>query len=194
MQVRSTLNENLNAVSAREDWFALSVMARHEKAVSRLLSDKGFETFLPLWRRRYRYQRRIREFDLPLFPSYVFCRFDVTRRLPVVTTPGVLRLVGAGRTPVSIHEEEIRALQRASRAKVAMQPHAYWYSGQRGYIASGVLAGIQGTVVSVKNPVRMILSVSLLQRSVLLELDSDCVVLSEEDRNAAPNGGIVARP
>jgi transcription antitermination factor NusG len=168
------------AIPGSGDWFALSVMARHEKAVSSLLSDKGFETFLPLWRRRHRYQRRVRDFELPLFPGYLFCRFDATSRLLILTTPGVVRLVGAGRTPISVDEQEVAALQQASQAEVIMQPHPYWRSGQKGYITSGALAGIEGTVVSLRNPARLILSVSLLQRSVLLELDSDCVALLEE--------------
>lgn len=162
---------------AAQKWFALSVTVRHEKVVSQLLNYKGFETFLPLYARRHQYNRRFRSFELPLFPGYVFCRSDPAVRLPILTTPGVLRMVGAGHVPIPVDNQELVALQRALEARAPMTPHPFWQTGQKGRIAAGPLAGIQGIVVSAKPPVRLVLSVSLLQRSVLLEIDSDCVAV-----------------
>lgn len=56
-----------------------------------------------------------------------------------------------------------------------MVPHSFWQSGRFGRITAGPLAGIEGVIVNMKNSVRLVLSVSLLQRSVLLEIDCDCV-------------------
>jgi transcription antitermination factor NusG len=156
-------------------WFALGVTARHEKTVTRMLEHKGYETFLPLQTRLHRYTSRVREFELPLFPGYLFCRFDPAVRLPVVSTPGVLQVVGAGPTPVSITENEIMSLRKAVEARIPMSPVPYWQTGQKIRITSGALAGIEGIVSDVRQPVRMVLSVTLLQRSVLLEIDADCV-------------------
>lgn len=158
-------------------WFALSVIARHEKAVSRSLQDKGFETFLPLYTKRHQYQRRSREFDLPLFSGYVFCRSDMATRLPILITPGVIQMVGAGRVPIPLDDHEIWSLQRAAEAGITMCPHPCWRSGQIGRIIAGPLIGIEGVVVSAKQTVRLVLSITLLQRAVLLEIDSDCVAL-----------------
>jgi transcription antitermination factor NusG len=162
---------------AARKWFALGVTVRHEKVISQLLNYKGFETFLPLYARRHQYHRRTRSFELPLFPGYVFCRSDPAVRLPILTTPGVLRMVGAGRVPIPVDHDEVVALQKAGQAGVSMSPHPFWQSGQKGRITAGPLIGIQGIVVSAKPPVRLVLSVSLLQRSVLLEIDSDCVAV-----------------
>lgn len=161
-------------------WFALSVRARHEKVVAQLLSYKGFETFLPLFPRRHQYARRVREFQLPLFPGYLFCLLDPAARLPILITPGVLRLVGAGGMPIPVDSVEIEALQKAVQAQVPMVPHPYWKTGQIGRIASGALAGVEGIVVNANQKARLILSVTLLQRSVLLEIDSERVSLVED--------------
>jgi transcription antitermination factor NusG len=156
-------------------WFALSVNVRHEKQVSQILVNKGFETFLPLYTKRHQYNRRMRAFDLPVFPGYVFCRVDLKVRMPVLTTPGVRRIVGAGRVPIPLEDQEIHSLQRAADAGVPMLPHPFWRSGQMGRVIAGPLAGIEGIVVGTKHAMRLVISVSLLQRSVLLEIDSDCV-------------------
>jgi transcription antitermination factor NusG len=159
-------------------WFALSVNVRHEKVVSQLLVNKGFETFLPLHTRRHQYDRRVRKFELPLFPGYLFCRVNPTTRLPVLTTPGVLRMIGAGRVPIPLEDNEIISLQRVANAGIPMSPHPFWQCGQRGRVTIGPLTGIEGTVVGTKQSLRLVLSVTLLQRSVLLEIDSACVAVA----------------
>lgn len=163
---------------AERKWFALSVSVRHEKIVSQVLLNKGFETFLPLHTRRHRYNRRVRTFELPLFPGYLFCRVDPRARLPVLTTPGVLRIVGAGRVPIPVEDDEIVSLRRVAEAGVSMVPHPFWRSGQLGRVTTGPLVGVEGIVVGTKHELRLVLSVSLLQRSVLLEIDSGCVAVA----------------
>lgn len=158
-----------------KNWFALSVIVRHEKVVSEVLRHKGFATFLPLYTRRHQYDRRSREFDLPLFAGYVFCRFDPVTRLPILTTPGVIRIVGAGRTPIAMDPHEIQSLQKAADAGAILSPYAYWPPGQRARVIAGPLTGLEGVVVKAKDSMRLVLSVTLLRRSVSLEIDSECV-------------------
>lgn len=160
------------------EWFALRIAPRHEKAASEILCNKGYETLLPLYLRRHQYGRRSRSFELPLFPGYLFCRFDSSARLPILTTPGVLLVVGAGKTPVPVAEDEILPLRRAMETHASMTPHPYGNGGQRGRITSGPLAGLEGMIMNPKPPVRLILSVELLQRSVMLEVDAECVSLA----------------
>ena len=81
-------------------WYALRVQSKFESVVSIALRGKGYQEFLPLYRSRRRWADRVKELDLPLFPGYLFCRFDVhDRLLPILTTPGVVCIVGAGKTP-----------------------------------------------------------------------------------------------
>jgi transcription antitermination factor NusG len=168
-------------------WFALSVTVRHEKIVSEVLRNKGFETFLPLYKRRHQYDRRFREFELALFPGYLFCHTSLSTRLPIMTTPGVIRIVGAGRTPIPVDNTEIWSLKKAVEAGVAVSPHHFWKSGQIGRVSTGALAGVEGVVVKSKQSLRLILCVTLLQRAVMLEIDSSCVTLVPNASVAAAN-------
>src|ERR1035437_3207123 len=87
-------------------WYAIRVQSRFESVVSMALRGKGYEEFLPVYRTRRRWSDRFKDVDLPLFPGYLFCRFDVTGRLlPILTTPGLVSIVGAGRTPVPVPDE-----------------------------------------------------------------------------------------
>lgn len=171
----SEAGSNGRAVAGK--WFALLVKPRHDKAVSGALSTKGYETFLPLYKKRHRYATRLKESELPLFPGYVFCRFDPLARLPILITPGVIQVLGAGRMPIPVDDSEIASLQLAIRSQLTVKPVPYLKAGQRVRITEGSLAGVEGIVVNSKQPLRLVLSVSLLQRSVLLEIDQESVSL-----------------
>jgi transcription antitermination factor NusG len=142
---------------------------------------------LPLYKRRHQYARREREFEPPLFPGYLFCHTTLVRRLPIMTTPGVIRIIGAGRTPIPVDHKEINSIKKALDAGVPMSPHRFWQSGEIGRISSGPLAGVEGVVVKSKHSMRLILCVTLLQRAVMLEIDSTCVDLVMDGSSAMVN-------
>jgi transcription antitermination factor NusG len=148
---------------------------RHEKVVAEALNGKGLETFLPLFQRRHQYRRGAREFDVPLFPGYLFCRFNALHRLPVITTPGIVRIVGAGTSLLPVSDIEVTSLQIATRERIPAQPHPFLLGGARVAITEGPLAGLEGIVVKEKDPLRIVVSIGLLRRSVLLEIAADRV-------------------
>ena len=156
-------------------WFALVVKPRFDKAVARTLELKGYETLLPLYKRYHRYGNRSRESELPLFPGYVCCRFNARKRLSIVTTPGVVRVLGDGSAPTPLFDKEIHALQLVMRAHVPIQPFPFLNAGQRVRINSGALAGLEGIVLGPKPQLRLVISITLLQRSVLLEVERENV-------------------
>jgi len=156
-------------------WFALRVRPRAEKVVADALRSKGYQEFLPLHRQRRRWSDRVVEVELPLFPGYVFSRFEVERRLPLLMTPGVISVVGAGRLPHPVADAEIEALQILVHSRLDLQPWPYLHLGQRVRIFRGPLTGAEGILASVKSPKRLVVSVTLLQRSVAVEVPEDCV-------------------
>lgn len=160
-------------------WFALTVKPRYDKAVARRLETQGFQTFLPLYKKQHKYGARLKESELPLFPGYVFCRFNALARLPILTTPGVTQILGIGGKSIPLSEDEIASLQTAVQAQLPLQPFPFLQVGQRVRIGKGVLAGVEGIVISSKQCLRLVLSITLLQRSVLLEIDRDQI--SAED-------------
>jgi len=97
--------------SRTNSWFALRVKSRHEKLVSRILSSKGLEQFLPVYRSKRKWADRVKEIDSPLFPGYVFCRFKPEAWIAVVTTPGVVEIVRYGPRFAPVDPAEIAALQ-----------------------------------------------------------------------------------
>src|SRR5271156_4624653 len=94
-------------------WFAMRVRTRTEKMVATLATNKGFETFLPVYETRRKWSDRYQTVEEPLFPGYVFSRLHVENRFPLLTIPSVLHFVGIGKTPLPVDAEEIRTIQSA---------------------------------------------------------------------------------
>jgi len=159
-------------------WFALSTRSQREKLVATLLHNKGYEQFLPLYRCRHRWSDRMKAMDKPLFPGYVFCRFDIQKRLPILTTPGVRHIAGVGKTPLPVNDDEIRGLQRIVESGLQAQPWPFLQVGERLRIEQGALQGVEGILIGIRKPHRLIVSITLLQRSVAVELDGDVAVAS----------------
>src|SRR5450755_1041665 len=80
-------------------WFALQVRTRHEIGIADHLKAIGYESFLPLIKARKHWADRIKEVDTPLFPGYIFCRFNSRNWLPILKSPGVIQIVGYNRIP-----------------------------------------------------------------------------------------------
>jgi transcription elongation factor/antiterminator RfaH len=152
-------------------WYALQCWQRKENLIVAHLEGQGFECFLPKYKSIREWSDRKKEVEQPLFPGYLFCRFDYTKRRPVVTTPGVLQVVGCGRTAVPIENDEIEAIQVAVASGIKSQRWPYLEVGEKVKIHTGKLNGLKGILVNFKGNHRVVLSVTLLQRSVALEVD-----------------------
>jgi transcription antitermination factor NusG len=168
----------MNAVAP---WFALQTTPRNEKQVERLLTHKGYECCLPLYRQKRRWSDRVIEVELPLFPMYIFCRFNSSAIGKAIATPGVTRIVGFGGRSAEVKIEEIEALQLLSQSSLLREPWAYIPTGTLVQVETGPLTGAQGIFCSGDEKRRLVISVTLLQRSVAVQLDENTVISLVED-------------
>ena len=156
-------------------WFAIMARTGREKSATLLLENAGYECLLPVSKYTRHWSDRIKEVEVPLFPGYLFCRMDPQNRLPVLMTPGVIQIVGVGKSPIPVEEEEIAAIQRVVKNGLSTMPWPYLQVGRVARIEEGPLRGMTGIIVRIKSGMKLVLSVSLLQRSVAVELDGSWV-------------------
>ena len=178
MPLPNQKNDEMNAgrEASKLPWFAIQARTRYENVVAAFLDGKGYEWFLPTYWCRRRWSDRIKKTELPLFPGYLFCRFNPLQRLPILQTPGLVSIVGVGRNPVPVEEAEIDAVRMLISAGLSHQPWPYLTVGQRVRIEHGALRGLEGILHSIKGRYRIVVSVNLLQRSVAAEIDAAWIV------------------
>lgn len=155
----------------RPQWYAAYTLPRHEKAVaSRLLNDE-IEVYLPLYWAVRHWNHRTVKAELPLFPGYVFVRMMITERVRVLKNPGVIRLVGSNGKAAALPECEIETL-RSTLAIYRAEPYPYLTPGRQIRIRSGPFKGWEGRILRRKGNLRLVVSIDLIQSSILLEVEA----------------------
>jgi transcription antitermination factor NusG len=152
-------------------WYALRVKSRFEFVTSALLGEKGYETFLPSYRSRRAWSDRMKEVEIPLFPGYIFCRFDAADPYRVINSPGVVNVVSIGAKPLPVDEQEVASIQNVCRLGIDAQPWPFLEVGRRVRVEYGPLTGTEGIVLQLKSSWRIVVSITLLQRSVSAEIE-----------------------
>ena len=155
---------------ATQRWFALYVRTKFEVVVGRHLSDKGYEAYVPSQSVQRQWADRVKTVEVPLFPNYVFARFNADRRLMILTTPQVYSIVGTGKSPNAIPDEEMAAIRQIVEKGTSVRPVDGVQAGQLVEVISGPLKGLTGTVVKVKNVHNLVVRVTMLQRGVSAEI------------------------
>jgi transcription antitermination factor NusG len=156
----------------RPHWFAAYTFGNHEKRVAETLAGKGLEHFLPLYQSVRRWSDRRVRLQRPLFPGYVFVRMATQEKLNVQKIQGVVRLVGFNGQLTALPDDEIEILRRALTTEIAAVPHPFRAAGARVRIVRGPLAGLSGLTVRRKGSTRVVLSIELIQRSVIVDMDA----------------------
>ena len=160
-----------------ELWYALRVRSNFERTAQAALRGRGLAEFLPLYRKLSRWSDRSKTIERPLFPGYVFARFEASNRLPVLMMPGVVQVVGNTLGPIPVDEAELNVIRRSCESGSCVIPWPYLTVGAEVEVEDGILSGLRGILVRVKDSLRVVVSLSLLQRSVAVELDRECVRL-----------------
>jgi transcription termination/antitermination protein NusG len=156
-------------------WYALRIQSKLADVALAVLRDKGYETFMPRCTARRLWSDRVKKVELPLFPGYLFCRFELHDRLSILTTPGMISIVGAGRIPIAVEDHEITAIRLILRAGLAAQSRPFLASGSRAYVESGPLAGVEGILTNSEKGDQLVVSINLLQRSIAVVMDRNWV-------------------
>lgn len=174
-------------------WYAIHVKSNRERITAQALRGKGFETFIPAFSDAAgnpagSNSTTRRSYDLLLFSGYIFCRFDVRKRLPVLSTPGVVRIVGRGQMPEPVDPEELAGIYALTRVDLHVTPCPYPPPGHPIRFERGPLSGLQGVLLEHTEKGKVAVSVTLLQRSVAINVEPGWITPSL-DQISSPTKG-----
>jgi transcription antitermination factor NusG len=168
-------------------WYAAYTVARHEKAVAEHLRQRDIECFLPLYETVHRWRNGRHRVQLPLFPSYVFVRMELRNKLRVLQVPGLVQLVTFQGAPATLPDAEMDTLRSALASGMLAQSYRYLSVGSKVEICRGSLQGLRGMLLRHQRQFRVVISVEMIMRSIVVEVDaSDVVAVDRKDARIAP--------
>ncbi len=133
----------------------------------------ALESFLPtyevtrVWKNRQR-----KKVILPLFPTYLFVHINSTERIKVLHSPGVVQIVGNGKELVPLPDSEIALLRQGLGGKGA-EPYRDLVIGEKVRIKSGVMQGVQGTLVRRSGSIKFVLTLELINQHAAIQVDAE---------------------
>lgn len=152
-------------------WYVAQTCPRHEKRAAEQLGGRCVEHFLPLYEAVSRWKDRRVRLQLPLFAGYVFVRLPLRDRLQVLQIPSVLRLVGFNGHPTALCDAEIEALRDGLTRQLSAKPHPFLTVGRRVRMTRGPFQGLEGILLRRKGAYRVVVSLAVIKRSIVVEID-----------------------
>lgn len=145
-------------------WFAIRTKSNREAVVTEALKGRGLDAWCPRFASNGKSAA-----GKPVFPGYLFCRFSMFDRLPVLTVPGILNIVSNGKAPVPVDEKEMESLRVVVESLLPMTAYDFFQTGDKVMIVNGPLSGAQGHVVQ-RYFRHFVVSITLLQRAIAVTL------------------------
>ncbi len=154
-------------------WYAVFTVPQNEKSAARHLGLRDIESFLPTYEsiRVWKNRQRV-HLSLPLFPSYLFVHIARHERAAVLSSPGVLRVVGNSREPLPVPDATIEFL-RSDLCINRVEPYRELVVGQKVRIRSGAMQGLQGILVRKNNNLRFVLTIELINQHAAVEIAAE---------------------
>lgn len=160
-------------------WHVLHVLSNHEKRVAQHLQVRSIEHYLPLYSERVKWTDRTVVAERPLFSGYVFVRLTSQSRIPVISTPGVLRLLGNEEVAM-VGDEELAKIRIGLANGLILRPHPTITVGTRVQVREGVFAGVEGVVSELRRQCRVVITLAATRQCFSLEVEiDDLLVLSK---------------
>jgi len=150
------------------------VVSNHEKRVAQHLAVRSVEHYLPLYTERVKWTDRTVVAERPLFAGYVFVRYTPQSRIPVLSTPGVLRILGEEERDM-VSSQELDKIRTGLASGLLLRPHARLAVGTRVRVRDGVFAGTEGEVTEFRHQTKVILTLAAVRQCFSLEVEMDAL-------------------
>jgi transcriptional antiterminator RfaH len=131
-------------VRSQVEWYLVRTKAAKERWVCDQLSAILPEVLLPMLQARIPRWGKMAWSIMPLFPCYVFARFDLgTRYFDVKYMSGVQGIVSAGSDPVAVPVPVVEEIKRRGvNGVVKIEPHEF-DNGERVRVLTGPFRGFE---------------------------------------------------
>jgi transcription antitermination factor NusG len=157
-------------------WYACYTRARHEKRVEQLIRERGIETYLPTLPRVSQWKDRKKLVEWPLFPSYVFARFDLRESYRVLTLPGVASLVRTNGQPAPVADVELENVRlfvdALAGGDVQVDLVPFYAEGTWVEVVAGPFQGVKGMVVERRGRQRVLIGLQAIGQGMEIDLDA----------------------
>jgi len=118
------------------------------------------------------------QLERPLFAGYVFLRFSRLQRLSVLSTPGVLQLLG-GNGCHTVSCDELERIRLGLANGYLLRPHSAMGIGTKVRVRGGIFDGVSGVITELRQQCKVIIALSAVPQYFSLEIVIEHLELGE---------------
>lgn len=160
-------------------WYIVHTQPNGEERARHNLERQGFAVYLPKYLKHRRHARRVEHVRRPLFPRYLFVRFDpdTAQWRSINGTFGVAHLVSNGNEPIPVSDSIVDAIQArhdANELVILYTPESF-EPGQKLEIVDGPFAWHTGLFQRLSDNERVVLLLDLLGRQVTVTVPPEAI-------------------
>jgi transcriptional antiterminator RfaH len=159
-------------------WYVAQTLPHKEELASRNLARQNFQSFLPRYRATRRHARKRYDVLAPLFPGYIFIRFDPDNApwRSINGTQGIRRLVGPQLTrPLPMPASAIDNLMARCRNGIMLSLFDGLEPGTISRVTSGPFANQLVTIEAHEADERVRVLLNILGSDRTIEVSLDCL-------------------
>jgi len=161
----------MDRIKHSKKWIAVYTKPRHEKSVMNELIKKDFEVYLPLLKERRKWSDRKKWVEFPIFKSYLFVFINLNNFIPVLQTPGIVKVVRFGEKIATLSEKSIEHIRLMIEGGYNPTPTDYFIKGEPVFVKEGPLKGLEGEVIRLDGNDRLILRIDIIQHSISVKIN-----------------------
>ena len=160
-----------------KEWYILQYKPNSHHQATKNLNKQGFETFLPFHSTTSRKASRFISTAQPLFPGYMFIRFDKTESdwHKINNTFGVSRLITFNTVLKSIPTAFVNNLMKQYDLSGELFPVKKLNKGDRVKVLKGPFANFIATVETYETEQRIWILMDLMGRKAKIQTHSDVI-------------------
>jgi transcriptional antiterminator RfaH len=161
----------MGAISNSGKWYPVYTHPRAEKKAYLALVNKGVETYLPLQRQLKNWSDRKKWVEEPLIKSYLFVHIAEHEQTEVLMTKGIARFIYFSGRITSMPDKQIEELKLLMASPFELEiTEENLQPGENIIIKAGPLKGMTGEIVSYRSQKQLILRLSGLGCSIIVNV------------------------
>ena len=154
-------------------WYPVYTNPRAEKKAYTLLTQKGIECYLPLYRQQKQWSDRKKWVDEPLIKSYVFVRIATSQLTEVLMTNGICRFLYFSGKVASMPDRQIEQLKLLLATETDLEVFEQNFTkGEKVRIVAGPLQGLLGELIEFETQKRLLIKIDHIGQSILVKIKS----------------------
>lgn len=160
-------------ISQEVKWYPVYTNPRAEKKAFDLLSRKGIECYLPLYRQQKQWSDRKKWINEPLIKSYLFVKITTSQITEVLMTNGICRFLYFSGKIASMPDKQIEQLKLLLATESELEVSDYHFTkGEMVKINAGPLQGLIGKLIEFETQKRLLIKIDHVGQSVLVKINS----------------------